>query len=32
MKYTVEPAEFEIIAGNSSRDVDLQKLILTVTK
>jgi len=32
MKYTVEPGEFEIMVGNSSRDADLQKLILTVTK
>ena len=32
MKYTVEPGEFEIMVGNSSRDEDLQKLILTVTK
>jgi beta-glucosidase len=32
MKHTVEPGEFEIIAGNSSRDADLQKAILTVTK
>jgi len=32
MKYTVEPGEFEITAGNSSRDTDLQKAILTVTK
>jgi beta-glucosidase len=32
MKHTVEPDEFEIIAGNSSRDADLQKAILTVTK
>jgi hypothetical protein len=32
MKYTVEPGEFEIIAGNFSRDADLQKAILTVTK
>lgn len=32
MKYTVEPGEFEIMVGNSSRDVDLQKVILTVTK
>jgi beta-glucosidase len=31
-KYTVEPGEFEIMVGNSSRDSDLQKLILTVTK
>jgi len=32
MKYTVEPGEFEIMVGNSSRDSDLQKVILTVTK
>lgn len=32
MKYTVEPGEFEIMVGNSSRDEDLQKVILTVTK
>jgi len=32
MKYTVEPGEFEIMAGNSSRDEDLQKVILTVAK
>jgi len=31
MKYVVEPGEFEIMAGNSSRDADLQKVILTVT-
>ncbi len=30
MKYTVEPGEFEIMVGNSSRDFDLQKIILTV--
>ena len=30
MKYVVEPGEFEIMAGNSSRDIDLQKVILTV--
>lgn len=30
MKYTVEPGEFEIMVGNSSRDTDLQKVILTV--
>jgi beta-glucosidase len=30
MKYVVEPGEFEIMVGNSSRDVDLQKLILQV--
>lgn len=32
MKYAVEPGAFEIMVGNSSRDADLQKLILTVTK
>jgi len=32
MKYTVEPGEFEIMIGNSSRDADLQKVVLTVTK
>ena len=30
MKYVVEPGEFEIMVGNSSRDTDLQKVILTV--
>jgi beta-glucosidase len=30
MNYTVEPGEFEIMVGNSSRDMDLQKVILTV--
>jgi beta-glucosidase len=30
MKYVVEPGEFEIMVGNSSRNEDLQKLILTV--
>jgi beta-glucosidase len=30
MKYVVEPGDFEIMAGNSSRDADLQKVILTV--
>jgi beta-glucosidase len=30
MKYVVEPGEFEIMVGNSSRDSDLQKVILTV--
>jgi beta-glucosidase len=30
MKYVVEPGEFEIMVGNSSRDADLQKVILTV--
>jgi beta-glucosidase len=32
MKFVVEPGEFEIMIGNSSRDQDLQKVILTVTK
>ena len=32
MKYTVEPGQFEIMVGNSSRDQDLQKVILTVAK
>jgi beta-glucosidase len=32
MNYVVEPGEFEIMVGNSSRDADLTKLILTVTK
>jgi hypothetical protein len=30
MKYTVKPGEFEIKAGDSSREADLQKAILTV--
>lgn len=30
MEYRVEPGEFEIQVGNSSRDADLQKIILTV--
>jgi beta-glucosidase len=30
MKYTVEPGEFEIMLGNSSRDEDLRKTVLTV--
>jgi beta-glucosidase len=30
MKYVVEPGEFEIMIGNSSRDLDLQKVILRV--
>jgi beta-glucosidase len=32
MEYVVEPGEFEIMVGNSSRDADLQKVILTVVK
>ena len=30
MKYVVEPGDFEIMVGNSSRDEDLQKVVLTV--
>jgi len=30
MEYRVEPGEFDIMIGNSSRDSDLQKTILTV--
>ncbi len=30
MKYAVEPGEFEILVGNSSRDQDLQKVTLRV--
>jgi beta-glucosidase len=32
MKYVVEPGDFEIMIGNSSRDADLHKLTLQVTK
>ena len=32
MKYVVEPGEFEIQVGNSSRDADLQKVILRVDR
>jgi len=32
MKYRVEAGDFEIMAGTSSRDADLQKVTLTVTK
>jgi beta-glucosidase len=32
MNYVVEPGDFEIMIGNSSRDADLQKLILQVSK
>jgi len=32
MKSIVEPGEFEIMVGNSSRDADLQKVILNVVK
>lgn len=31
MRYGVEPGEFEVMIGNSSRDADLQKVVLTVT-
>ena len=30
MKFVVEPGDFEIMVGNSSRDADLEKLILAV--
>jgi beta-glucosidase len=30
MNYVVEPGEFEIMIGNSSRDQDLQKILLRV--
>ena len=32
MKYVVEPGDFEIMVGTSSRDSDLTKLKLQVTK
>jgi beta-glucosidase len=32
MQFVVEPGEFEIMAGNSSRDEDLQKVVLTVAR
>jgi beta-glucosidase len=32
MKYVVEPGDFFIMVGNSSRNVDLTKVTLTVTK
>lgn len=32
MKYAVEPGDFEIMVGNSSRDADLQKVILHVKR
>ena len=31
MKYVVEPGEFEIMVGSSSRDEDLQRVVLTVS-
>jgi beta-glucosidase len=30
MKFTVEPGDFEIMVGNSSRDADLQRVVLAV--
>lgn len=30
MRYAVEPGDFEIMVGNSSRDVDLRRLVLQV--
>jgi hypothetical protein len=32
MKFTVEPGEFDIMVGNSSRATDLQTVRLTVTR
>ena len=32
MKYVVEPGEFEIMVGNSSRDGTCKQVVLTVTK
>jgi beta-glucosidase len=32
MKYVVEPGDFEVMVGNSSRDADLTKLKLQVTR
>jgi beta-glucosidase len=32
MKHTVEPGEFEIMVGSSSRTGDLRSIVLTVTK
>jgi len=32
MKRVVEPGDFEIMVGNTSRDADLQKVVLTVVK
>lgn len=32
MQFVVEPGEFEIMVGHSSRDEDLQKVVLMVTK
>ena len=32
MEYVVEPGEFEIMVGTSSRDSDLQKVVLRVER
>ena len=32
MKYVVEPGDFELMVGTSSRDADLKKIILQVMK
>ena len=32
MKFVVDPGEFAIMVGTSSRGLDLQKRVLTVTK
>jgi beta-glucosidase len=32
MKFIVEPGEFEIMVGSSSRNEDLKKIVLTVEK
>ena len=32
MKFGVEPGDFEIMVGSSSRDADLSKTVLTVKK
>jgi len=32
MTFRVEPGEFEVMVGTSSRDADLQKVVLTVTE
>lgn len=32
LKYVVEPGDFELMVGTSSRDADLQKVALTVTQ
>jgi beta-glucosidase len=32
MRYAVEPGDFELMIGNSSRDTDLQRIRLQVTR